>query len=824
MYNLFQLASADQSVVYLGQIFGTVGIALSGTGPALLSIMFKTFNTGMLVLGALMVAYTTVVGVLATAQEGKFLGEKWNSLWVPLRTLLGLVALFPTKSGYCAAQVVIMWFVVQGIGSADMVWNTVVNYFKTAGGTTRTDPGAMGQVGNVTDASGNPAIVNALKGLMKNAVCQAALTKFVNNNASSVGHSTPWTATYKIGDQQQTNQVGFQFGVKSNPDECGVISWVGNVYKNPPDPIPADFDKNIFVGTQQAVQALVPVFENIANYYVNLGMNNKNCWNSDCTGPPPLGNCKYFDKYINFDFSSSSCPIRVDFQSSDGASTWDSVLSYVGTNFVTESIKLIAGAANNYSVNAQTGKPVKEDPSSVAMRNGWIFAGAYYYNFATADDPKKSSYTNFMNQIWVLNLEEDPRLQGGDDPSLKSRFATPEKGVQIERFPHLAGYGRISSSGQPVNPSALPVQYFYCGSFRDDPTGACKNDGGAVKLFDSAYNHYNASGGAEGQTAGFYKGAVGGGSGVTNNLAPVADGILRTWMDNLTAQKQDPLVTVGHFGKQLLIAAETLFWIHFSMVVAFGIAGTYITFLGTTANYGAGVIQAISQFLMTPVWFLLAYMISIGGLLGVYTPLIPYINFTFGAIGWFLAVIEAMVAGPIIALGILSPGGQNEILGRAEGAVMILLNIFLRPTLMVFGMMFAMLLGAVLIAFINAAFLNVVSSIVDKSSSGGTMGLLELLLFIMAYAMLVITALNKCFSLIGLLPDQILRWIGGSPERYGAGEEAGEAVKGGVAGGAAAGRAGMQGAIATPKHAAALKKTLGRLAKERDKAGGISAS
>jgi defect-in-organelle-trafficking protein DotA len=119
MANIFQLASNDQSVYFLGQIFGNVGVALSGTGPLVLGKMFEVLNTALLAIGALMVAYTTIVGVLKTAGEGQFLGQKWDSLWVPLRMVMGIAALMPTGSGYCAIQIVMMWVVVQGVGAAD---------------------------------------------------------------------------------------------------------------------------------------------------------------------------------------------------------------------------------------------------------------------------------------------------------------------------------------------------------------------------------------------------------------------------------------------------------------------------------------------------------------------------------------------------------------------------------------------------------------------------------------------------------------------------------------------------------------------------------
>lgn len=795
MLNVFQLATLDQSIQYLGQIFGNVGVALTGTGPALLSVMFKTFNTGLLVIGALIVAYTTVVGVLATASEGKFLGEKWDSLWVPLRTLLGLVALFPTKSGYCAAQVVIMWVVVQGIGAADQVWNTVIRYYNVGGTATAT---------TLDDNSSVVSMVPPiLRNLLENATCQAATAKFVSNNQGTIGRSTAFTSS-------TGEQIGFQFGVPGSSvseSECGFISWVGDPSKTPP----ATFTEAMKAGTRQTVQALTPVYESIANYYVNLAINDPKCWDpTPCspepnpTGTPPV--CVYFKKYLAFKWSDQ-CSL------SKNSGAWEKIAGYVGSNFINESYKLIQGYAGNYQTQAQMNQPTKEDPAQRAMTQGWIFAGAYYYNFAKTNRYNSANFTDFIQSIYASDITKDPKLSQGP-AGAGSRFAAGT--VQLDNYNHIAGFGFKDPNNQLVNPNAFPVQYFVCGEYDNkNALLPCQDDaGGARSMFNSVKGNLDT---AVVNAGGFNAPEGGGPTGEAINSA--SRNIFNTWMANLSAKSTDPLISLGRFGNQLLVGAETFFWVSFGLMIGLGLAGTYITYFGSTANYWAGVAAAIQQFVSTPIWFLIGYMMTIGGLLGVYTPLIPYINFTFGAIGWFLAVIEAMVAGPIIALGILSPGGQSQILGRAEGATFILLNIFLRPTLMVFGMMFAMLLSFVVISFINAAFLGVVGSV-----SGGTMGLFEILMFIMAYAMMVITALNKCFSLIGLLPDQVLRWIGQAPERFGAGEEAGEAVKGGVAGGAAAGKAGMEGSMGAPKAAAGLKKTLKRLGKEKEQRGGIGAS
>ena len=131
MITFFTVLDTDKSVYYLQQIFGNMsGILTSGSGSNvdinILSTMFRTFNTIVLTIGAL-------VGVMLTAHEGEFMGKKWNNIWIPIRTVLGIGLLVPMGSGYSAIQIVMMWVILQGIGAANTVWNTALAYAATVG-------------------------------------------------------------------------------------------------------------------------------------------------------------------------------------------------------------------------------------------------------------------------------------------------------------------------------------------------------------------------------------------------------------------------------------------------------------------------------------------------------------------------------------------------------------------------------------------------------------------------------------------------------------------------------------------------------------------
>jgi defect-in-organelle-trafficking protein DotA len=110
----------------------------------------------------------------------------------------------------------------------------------------------------------------------------------------------------------------------------------------------------------------------------------------------------------------------------------------------------------------------------------------------------------------------------------------------------------------------------------------------------------------------------------------------------------------------------------------------------------------------------LSTMVSIGFLTAYYIPFLPYTIFTFGSIAWLMAVVEAMVAAPIVALGVTHPEGEGPF-GKAEQAIMILMNVFLRPSLMIIGYIAGIILSYVCVWVINAGFSNVIPFIQGPS-------------------------------------------------------------------------------------------------------------
>lgn|GEM_PF-2678141 len=195
--------------------------------------------------------------------------------------------------------------------------------------------------------------------------------------------------------------------------------------------------------------------------------------------------------------------------------------------------------------------------------------------------------------------------------------------------------------------------------------------------------------------------------------------------------------------------------------------------------------------------FITSIILINGIMLAYYIPMLPFMLFTFGVISWLIFVIEAMVAAPLVALGMTHPEGQG-LLGRAEQAVMMLLAVFVRPSAMVIGLLMSMVLSYVALDVLNAGFGRIMSSAFiytakvevnygdcEKTQLGKWMNECKAaedyakqqaeaqqknkqtdpiyhvknIAMILIYTFILMALMKQCFSLIHGLPSYIMEWI-----------------------------------------------------------------
>ncbi len=266
--------------------------------------------------------------------------------------------------------------------------------------------------------------------------------------------------------------------------------------------------------------------------------------------------------------------------------------------------------------------------------------------------------------------------------------------------------------------------------------------------------------------------------------------IFQSGVTTLATKGVNPVVALANMGNQYINFAGNLWMMLLNMAISSALIPVFGIFIFAMMSLGMPLVIA---------W--VGVMVSVGFTTAYYIPLLPYIIFLFGSLGWLISVIEAMVAAPIVALGVTHPEG-HEAFGKGEAAIMILVNVFLRPAMMIIGYIAAIALSYVGVWILNAGYDQAVgfmqtnqanSSAVQLFGSnpvqsgtgiGGVSytdwaGIYAFFFSILTYTTLYLVIIQKAFTLISYLPDKVLRWIGGTPESIGQEtSQWGEEVKG----------------------------------------------
>ena len=855
--------SSDYSVIFLGNLFGIVDGVLHGNGSQLMGKMFGVFNAAVLAIGGIIVTYTLIVGTMNTSHEGQFLGQKWSSIWIPLRSTIGLALLIPKASGYCLMQIFVMWLVVQGVGAADKVWDAALDYLNLGGVIVgaQSNPNAT----TTSDSGAIQTIVNGAGRILQGEVCMRGLQTLLENTRKaylddkdnspckdSSTASNPVLAGFcsqPVPDFLSTFDAvanmtnlyvpmpyfNYSAGIYAKLNGvCGTIFW--NKLTNPATSgsDTESLDQSRAIAIQQMYQDLTSVAVAMVNNDPQINSDQSGDhrfadWAQNQYGVPLLG----------------STPGQVCTAPSDDCTQWGADSSST-TPFILNGLELMNAVSdyngimapvlnlkNESDQNQAEGKT--KDFISGAKSYGWIMAGTYFFDLAHLNDsaainpagvdadsgllggdqnPGSSKYkdtlvyqlssgsaTNTLDDAistltTIVNCSTKPfssitnLIVTGDSngdvvPStgaiIKQPSATVFGYIQNAAMIHLPGQPGLATPSFSINLNQasstgiqIPRINFGCG-FK--VLGICIGGPIANLIYNDVIY----------QVLGIFMAIfVNIMNMVLQNLLFVPLGTMISIMNQgvqlLSLGNQHPIVSMAYMGTAFI---NYVIQYYFQMI-----------FMTVFFVFGGGILMLVC---MPFIAAISATMFSIGFIDAYYVPFLPYMLFTFGSLAWFMAVIEAMVAGPVVALGITHPEG-HEAFGKAEQAFTILINVFLRPALMVLGYVAGIALSYVAVYVLNSGFGHVIQFLLppgNNSNAGASFSTIQTSgftnmdnnyyntpvnagtpyigfasMFAAFFAMLTYTIfylklVKESFQLIYLLPDNISRWMGGHAESYG---------------------------------------------------------
>ncbi len=287
-------------------------------------------------------------------------------------------------------------------------------------------------------------------------------------------------------------------------------------------------------------------------------------------------------------------------------------------------------------------------------------------------------------------------------------------------------------------------------------------------------------------------------------------GIVGSMVARAQGKQSDPLFNLANLGLTMMSSAASyyiettngiyriskLLLTDYTIVMSTasilsGVAGGLVGGGGGDAIMGVGgilnqVFQMLYKFDVNSLGLMLPLGASIAGVffilgivLGVYLPLMPFLVYVFTVIGWIIAVIEAMVAAPLVALGVTHPQG-HDLLGKSEQAMILLLGIFIRPAAILLGFIFAISLLYIAAELVNYGFIMTIANYLSTEVAGNSVIVRSVVIggMLVAYAYIMMQVVEQVFGLIYQVPEKLLRWIGAAPEQSGVGQKLGQIKQG----------------------------------------------
>jgi conjugal transfer/type IV secretion protein DotA/TraY len=223
-----------------------------------------------------------------------------------------------------------------------------------------------------------------------------------------------------------------------------------------------------------------------------------------------------------------------------------------------------------------------------------------------------------------------------------------------------------------------------------------------------------------------------------------------------------PVVQLKNVGDYLMGTIESLYG-------AKAVASTAVDIMkpagGLASVIGSGTKALVAESLwknfMSPIFYVvmlsLVSLFIFGCMLSIYLPLAPFVIWIGAILGWLISIFEMMVAVPLWIAAQLHPEGEGMVAKWGANGYMILLEIIMRPALMVFGLLGAFVICEPFMRFLVSSFWNAAESVQSESVHG----LPSLALVVAIFVTLGVTMINRLFSMIHVVPNTVMRWLGG---------------------------------------------------------------
>lgn len=221
----------------------------------------------------------------------------------------------------------------------------------------------------------------------------------------------------------------------------------------------------------------------------------------------------------------------------------------------------------------------------------------------------------------------------------------------------------------------------------------------------------------------------------------------------------DPIIAAKNVGDYFMVTGETMILASALMGSASADdeknllqkgASTVFSTVGKFTMFG-NLVAALGS--MLPI--IGGILFSVGALLSLYIPMVPFIHWVTALVQYMSIVVESLAAAPLWSFAHLQPDGEG--MGqRSERGYLYLLMLLFKPILMVIGFFAACGLVILLGSAVMWLFIPAMANVQGNSITGFA----SVIGYVFMFFMLMNIIIQGLFNLVSDLSDDVIGWIG----------------------------------------------------------------
>lgn len=690
------------------------------------------FLQGLLVIGAILFIYTIITSTTNTALQGELMGKKSAMSYTVARNVMGVGMIIPFTGGFAVIQHIVIWLAVQGVYLGDKAWENFVD-----------NQPLNTQV--IINKSVSLKIVDSMKPIVLSQLCYLEMKdrldkgdiegyqklKMTISGGDKLGtlhtnlvNDPKYKSAYTLfqnqlnsGSVKSANNVN-QFGAYQKQIEKSQVNTISIGYIDPSKAKLSRESTMSFCGQFSLLTQKVGSSSYEEIYSDSNGeKSEKNTYVKDLHS----GEIKFLKSIANIiDLDGVKNRIqdlheaeyakligtkdklgyasRVAQKIFDNPRVEDDEIANEILDVANEYTKSIASAAKDVVVEFSKKTSFGNNVAEAMKKDGIASAGAWYWAIVS----QGSNLTEVINTPPILITNKIVDFNDKNNVLLKAKKSSGSS--NSSRIDDVMLSSALESADAKLDRALFLIT----------DSNVYANSG--LSVANASYNQSRENG----KIIQIFTG---------EKVAPI--GV----EDFLYRADENPVITVHKLGKKVL------FW--FTLVLD-GVAG------GTLGASGASILFPFIIGMLIPAIVMVYYI-----------PLLPFILWMGSLIGWVVMVIQALFGAPLWMLAHLIPDKESFV-GRQGQGYMMILSLFIRPILMVIGLVVSLQLLNPIGKLINSFFGFTALTVLGGVNLIWFIGLLAIM---GVYAMILQNTVKKIFSLIHVIPDSLLQWFGGNDQK-----------------------------------------------------------